>query len=459
MRCQQPMYTRIVPLLVAALLVLAGCKETYTTDVATEQKISAEKGHFDGDLNDNDQFGQAIARIGDLESDGVEDLAVGAPGDDDGGTDRGAAWVLFMDSDGKVDVHQKISSDKGEFEGSLDDGDGFGQAIAPLGDLNGDGFRDLVVGAPGDDDGGDGHGALWVLFLKDDGKVRSYQKISDEAGGFSGNLDAGDGFGAAIANLGDLDRDGVDDLAVSAPWDDDGGTDRGAVWILFMNSDGTVKASQKISSSEGSLDRKPQDNDHFGSALSTIGDVNGDGQIDLAVGNPGDDDGGTNRGAVWILFLNQDGTVSGMRRVSQTRGDFEGDLPDSSGFGNALANLGDLNDDGIDELAVGAEGMDDGGTDRGAVWILFLEKDAMTISASRISDSKGKFDGSLADGDRFGCALANVGDLDEDGRSDLAVGACGDDDGGTDKGAVWILFMAGIDTHVDTSGGVIFGQF
>ncbi|MET0051555.1 MAG: integrin alpha [Candidatus Thiodiazotropha sp.] len=453
------MRTWIVPLLAGVLIGLTGCRETYTTEVATEQKISANEGRFDGDLDDDDRFGEAVAGIGDLESDGVLDLAVGAPGDDDGGRDRGAVWILFLDSDGTVDVQQKISSDEGDFEGNLDDDDGFGGSIAALDDLNGDGFLDLAVGAPGDDDGGVDHGALWVLFLRDDGTVRLFQKISEDEGGFTGNLNAGDGFGAAVANLGDLDRDGVDDLAVGAPWDDDGGTDRGAVWILFMNRDGSVRESQKISSSEGDLDRDPQDGDRFGSALSAIGDLDGDGVVDLAVGNPGDDDGGTNRGAVWILFLNRDGSVSGMKRISHTRGDFDGELPDGAEFGNALANLGDLNEDGYDELAVGAEGMDDGGSDRGAVWILFLQGDGSVISSSRISDTKGGFDGNLDNTDRFGCAITNSGDLDADGLDDLAVGACGDDDGGSNKGATWILYMAGIDTHIDTSGGIIFGQF
>ncbi len=459
MKAATPARTWMVPLLAGVLIGLAGCRETYTTEVSTEQKISSDQGRFEGDLDDDDRFGESVAGIGDLESDGVFDLAVGAPGDDDGGRDRGAVWILFLDADGKVDIQQKISSDEGDFEGNLDDDDGFGGAIAALHDLNGDGFLDLAVGAPGDDDGGVDHGAVWVLFLKDDGKVRIFQKISEDEGGFTGNLNAGDGFGAAITNLGDLDRDGVDDLAVGAPWDDDGGTDRGAVWILFMNQDGSVKASQKISSREGELSREPQDGDHFGSALTTIGDLNGDGVIDLAVGNPGDDDGGTDRGAVWILFLNRDGSVSEMKRISQTRGDFDGELPDGAGFGNALSNLGDLNEDGFDELAVGAEGMDDGGTDRGAVWVLFLKEDASVISASRISDTKGGFDGKLDNADRFGCAITNTGDLDADGLDDLAVGACGDDDGGSNKGAAWILYMGGIDTHIDTNGGIIFGQF
>jgi hypothetical protein len=440
------------------LIALAGCKETYTQDVDSEQKISDTSGNFSGDLDDGDQFGSAIANIGDLETDGVIDLAVGAPYDDDDGLDRGAVWLLFMDKDGSVDFHQKISGNAGEFDGDLDDNDRFGSAIAPLGDLNNDGFRDIVVAAPLDDDGGTDHGALWVLFLTGEGEVTSHQKISEENGNFDRDLDAEDHFGHAVANIGDLNNDGVTDLAVGVPNDDDGGTDRGAVWILFMNSDGTVDKSQKISSKKGNLDHDPQDGDHFGSSVSAIGDLDGDGVIDLAVGNTGDDDGGSDRGGVWILFMNRDGTVDSLKRISDTRGGFEDQLHDGDQFGSSLADAGDLNEDGNNDLIVGAMQNDDGGTNRGAAWILFLKSDGDVISFSKLSDTKGDFDGSLSDDDQFGSAIANIGDLDLDDHNDFAVGAHLDDSGGTDRGAVWILFMDKTEKHYDNSRGVIHGM-
>lgn len=440
------------------IIILSGCKETYTKEVESDQKISDRSGQFSGDLDDGDQFGAAVANIGDLESDGVIDLAVGAPYDDDDGQDRGAVWVLFLDDDGQVDYQQKISSDKGDFDGDLDDNDQFGSAIAAVGDLNNDGFKDIVVSAPMDDDGGTNHGALWVLFLKDDGSVESHQKISEDAGQFTGNLDTDDQFGHALANIGDLNNDGIDDLAVGVPNDDDGGTDRGAVWILFMNSDGTVSATQKISSEEGNLERDPEDGDHFGSAVSAIGDLDGDGVTDLAVGISGNDDGGSDRGAVWILLLNSDGTVDSLKRISHNRGGFEDQLSNGDQFGSALVNIGDLNNDNYDDLIVGAKQSDDGGSDRGAAWVLFMQGDGEIVSASKISDTEGDFDGSLNDGDQFGGALANLGDLNGDDHTDLAVGARLDDSGGNNKGATWILFLGPTETHYDTSEGIIFGS-
>jgi hypothetical protein len=101
--------------------------------------------------------------------------------------------------------------------------------------VSGDGIRDLAVGAPNDDDGSDNAGAVWILTMQTDGKVDGGQIISQDTGGFNGNLNANDQFGAAIAGTGDLDNDGVPDLAVGTPGDDDGGTDQGAVWILFMD--------------------------------------------------------------------------------------------------------------------------------------------------------------------------------------------------------------------------------
>ncbi len=168
------------------------------------------------------------------------------------------------------------------------------------------------------------------------GWVLSHQKISDTQGGFGGILDDSDLFGGSVASLGDLDGDGVGDLAVGARWDDDGGEDRGAVWILFLNIDGTVKSHQKISDTEGGFTGILDNSDWFGSSVASLGDLDGDSIGDLVVGAWGDDDGGNARGAVWVLFLNTDGTVNSHHFIG-------------TGFGSTPASLGDLDGDGVGE--------------------------------------------------------------------------------------------------------------
>ena len=413
-----------------------------TIEVESEQKISSSAGGFNGNLNPGDGFGSAVTDSGDLEGDGVRDMAAGAPGDDEGGTDRGAVWILFMNSDGTVDMQQKIGDSSGGFDGKLNNDDRFGSALAALGDLNEDGMRDLAVGAPGDDDGGTDRGAVWILFLDGTtGKVRLSQKVSDTSGGFGGTLNDGDRFGSAVASIGDLDGDGTGDLAVGAPYADVNGPDRGEIWILFMGRDGKVSSQQRIADGSGGFKGNLNDDDHFGSAAASAGDLDGDGIPDLAVGAPGDDDGGTNRGAVWILFMDRDGRVKSEQKIADGSGSFKGDLNDNDVFGSALANPGDLDADGIPDLVVGSPGSDDGGTDRGAVWILFLDEEGKVRSERQISSTNGNFGGKLHDGDQFGSAVTGIGDLDSNGMPDLAVGAPEDDDRGTNKGAVWVLFM------------------
>ena len=324
-------------------------------------KISDTEGNFTGTLDDGDAFGEGLTAIGDLDGDGVSDLAVGASFDDDGGNGRGAVWVLFLNNDSTVKSHQKISGTEGNFHGVLDNTDNFGRAIAPLGDLDGDGVLDLAVSAPRDDDGGINRGAVWILFLDTDGAVKSHQKISSTSGGFTGNLEDFDAFGSSLALLGDLDGDGVVDLAVGASGDDDGGSDRGAVWVLFLNANGTVKSHQKISGTEGGFTGVLDDDDEVGKSVAVLGDLDRDGVADLAVGAEGDDDGGSNRGAVWILFLNSDGTVKSHQKISSTEGEFTGDLVDGDWFSSGIALLSDLDGDGVDDLAVGADGDDDAG--------------------------------------------------------------------------------------------------
>ena len=354
--------------------------------VKSHQKISDTEGGFTGILDDEDYFGWSVASLGDLDGDGVGDLAAGAPRDDDGGLDRGAVWILFLNSNGTVKSHQKISDTEGSFTGALDDSDFFGSSVARLGDLDGDSVGDLAVGARSDDDGGFQHGAVWVLFLNSNGTVKSHQKISDTEGGFTGTLDDIDQFGISAAWLGDLDGDSVGDLAVGAHSDDDGGLSRGALWILFLNPNGTVMSHQKISDTEGGFTGILEDSDFFGFSVTSLGDLDGDSVVDLAVGAWADNDGSPgpcdkpllcNRGAVWVLFLNTNGTVKSHQKISDTEGGFTGTLDDDDRFGISVASLGDLDGDGVGDLAVGAPRDDDGGVppdaNRGAVWVLFLD--------------------------------------------------------------------------------------
>ncbi len=334
--------------------------------VASKTKISETTGgHGIGGGN----FGTDIADMGDLDCDGVTDLAVGNQRDDDGGFDSGALWILFMNTDGTVNVEQKVSSSEGGFGGTLAASANFGFAVENVGDLNNDGTPDLAVGAPTED--GD-TGAVWILLMNSDGTVAAEQEITDGVGGFTGALDVPDAFGVSLAALGDLDGDGIEDLAVGAQWDDDGGSDRGAVWILFLNADGTVASNQKVSDTAGAFVGHLDDGDGFGRGLVSLGDFNGDGFIELGVGARSDDDGGSGKGALWILSLDTSGEVTNHAKISSTAGGFSGTLDDGDMFGWAGSTIGDINGDGVTDLAVSALYDDDGGTNRGAVWILHM---------------------------------------------------------------------------------------
>jgi hypothetical protein len=439
-----------------ALILTATAVLATVPVVLTQSKISDEKGNFDGSLDPEDNFGWSVTNLGDIDGNGMPEVAVGAPLDDDGDTDAGALWILSLNAQGGVTHYQKISDAAGDLGGTLDFADEFGASVTLVGDLNDDGVPDLAVGAPYTDDAFADTGAVRILFMRSDGTVKGQQKISRLAGDFGGDLSTGDLFGYAVSGLGDLNGDGIPDLAVGAPFDDDGSANTGAVYILFLRADGTVNSYQKISTQSGLFRGKLHSGDRFGNAVAALGDVDGDGILDIAVGAPQDDDGsGTNLGAVWILFLAANGKVNNEQKISKVYGELNQNLKGGDLFGWGLAALGDIDRNGVPDLAVGAPFDDDGsGYEKGAIYELSLLPDGTVKESRKISQTQGGFTGNLAPGDNFGTSLAAIGDLDENGLGDLIVGAPNDDDGnGNNTGAVWVLFMTGGPTACGDADG------
>jgi hypothetical protein len=308
----------------------------------------------------------------------------------------------------------KIENGSSGFTVPLESGDRFGRDHDRIGDVNGDGVIDIVVGARSDDDGGVDAGAVYILFMNSDGSVQESQKISMLEGGFTETLNAGNFFGYGVAGIGDYDADGIPDIAVSSPV-----PPNNSLYIIHLNADGTVKDYVK-------------NQNIIANGLTAIGDLNGDGHIDLVACNPGSDDAGSDRGAIDILFLNSSSQIIDENTVtiSSTQGGFGSGLEDGDQFGGReVAMLGDIDSDGTKELAVGAF-MSDGG--KGAVWIISLDPSTYNVvSKVKIMEGTNGFTDELittlnpngTSGANFGHAMCAIGDIDGDGITDLMTGA------------------------------------
>ncbi|MGV6858417.1 MAG: FG-GAP-like repeat-containing protein [bacterium] len=365
-------------------------------------------------LSSGDQYGNAVAGPGDVNSDGVPDLVVGAPLDDTQGVTRGAVYLHFLRADGSIKSSVKFAS--GSIPGvSLPDNARYGSSLGALGDFDGDGVPDLAVGVPGLAGQEPGEGGVLLHLLQVNGAVK--QTVSLDSTVENGaSVAAEDHYGSSIAALGDLDGDNVVDIAVGAPGDDTGGSDRGAVYVHLMAADGGVRQTVKVTG-QTRFGPELEDRDALGSALSTIPDLDGDGVPELVAATRPGPKNSFRAGKVFILFLNKQGQVKSTHQIDP---DVEAAITVSNydRFGDSVTYMGDVNEDGLPELVVGADGDDEGGPQKGAVHLVTLDNnhDPVIRGGDRVTVTEGslrvrRIDTVDADGNTVHLALTGGEDL------------------------------------------------
>lgn len=408
---------------------------------------------IDGE-NWSDHAANSVDGAGDFNGDGFDDLIIGAKDADPNGDRSGRSYVLFGGQ-----AEHLLPQPLADLDGSNGfqlDGEaslhGFGISVASAGDINGDGFDDVIIGAKGADPNGDDSGRSYVVFGGSGGFASPFQLSDlDGANGFAINGEASyNDFGHSVSRAGDINNDGFDDLIIGAPRASEDFTFNGRAYIVFGMAGG-FGAEISVGGLDGTngfrLDGAA--GNHAGDSVAGAGDFNGDGIDDIIIGAPGADPNGSDSGSTYVVFGRNGGfpsriILAGLDGANGLRIDGES----SFGKSGAAASLnGDVNGDGIDDLIIGAPGAKFSGSSRtGGAYVVFGSSNGFPAPL-QLADLDGTNGFKLAgevDNDDAGKSVQLVGDINGDGIDDLIIGASGHDANGViESGRTYVVFGQG----------------
>ena len=336
-------------------------------------------------IQNSEYLGSCVSGAGDVNGDGYDDVLVGSYGYSNGQTQEGRAYLYYGSSGGlAVSAAWTYESDTA---GAI-----LGRSVAAAGDVNGDGYGDIIIGAPqwGTTPTVTNEGKVYLFYgtptIPAASPVWTAQSIQNNTF-----------FGFPVASLGDVNGDGYSDIIVGAPYYDNGFTDNGQVFVYYGSSTGLPGVASWTKTGT-------QASGYYGICVASAGDVNGDGYSDAIIGANGM---GSNAGAAYI-YLGGSGGLAASPGTTLTG------ISPNDAFGYCVSSAGDVNGDGYSDVVVGAYAV---ASIRGAGYIFLGSNIGLSATASSV------FNG-LNTGDRFGQAIAGAGDVNGDGYSDVIGGSC-----------------------------------
>jgi hypothetical protein len=402
-------------------------------ELQDEQSILDAAAGWSGVFAD-DAAGSSISGAGDVNGDGYDDILIGAPGSDAAGEDAGASYLIFG---GPLATISADLSEAGALLLGAQYGDTSGGAVSGAGDVNGDGYDDILIGAPSR---GVDAGAVYLLL----GPITGTIELDDADYVLTAEGDEHRA-GAALAAAGDVDRDGLADILIGAPGIEDS---PGQAYLIT----GADLINGSLSSAEARILGRADE--RLGGAVSG-GDFNGDGTDDLLLGAARSDEGGIVSGAAHIFF--GDGLNPGMS-ITEDDAVLEGESTLDL-MGSSVSGSGDLNGDGYDDIVAGAPDDDNGNVDGGSLMLVYGAYNLPNDSDGERMLEDARLLGSFYT-EGAGASVAIIPDISGNDRDELIIGAPGNGVSGEDGGAAYLVYGGGLTGTIVLSerGEIIVGS-
>jgi predicted transcriptional regulator len=398
----------------------------YTSDTDLIFTDASFIGENNGDLS-----GYPVVGAGDVNGDGFDDILIGANLNSESGIEAGQVYLIFGKATGWAN-DTDLSDADATFLGEADY-DWAGYSIASAGDVNKDGYDDILIGASFNDEGGPEAGQAYLIFGKSSGWSMD-MPLSNASASFIGE-ESGDRAGESVAGIGDVNDDGLDDILIGAWQNDDGAENRGQAYIIFGKASGWANDTSLSNANASFLGETAWDG--LGAYAAGLGDVNGDAIDDFMINAPWNDEGNANSGQVYVVF----GKTSGWA-MDDSISTANASFIDERMFGifgsSSISGNGDVNNDGFDDILMGIHNDHDGGWNAGKV-LLILGRSSGWEMDSNFSFADASFIG-VHPGDKVGISAAIAEDLNGDGFDDILIGANGSNEGGLDSGKAYVIF-------------------